>query len=105
MEHSGPEDQPADEIGAFERGDQRHRRAVAVADEVRGFDLFEEGDGVLGHQLVGDRPVDVGRATVPPAVGPVHPEMGGEPGHVGLEGPRVGEAGVQEHHRRRCVLT
>jgi hypothetical protein len=96
------EHQPADQVGTFQGGQQRHRRPVAVADQVGRppDDLFEEGDGFGAHLVVGDRPGDVGGAAVAAPVGPVHPEPVGEAGEVALEGARVGPAGMQQHQRR-----
>ncbi len=97
VEHPGGEHQPADQIGPLERD----RRSVAVAEQVRGptDDLVEEGDGVLGHQVVGDRPGHVGGAAVTAAVRPEDPEVRGEAGQVVLPGARVGHPGMQPHRR------
>jgi hypothetical protein len=62
VEDAGAEDQLADEVGSLQRGQQRHGCPVAVAQQggQAADDLLEEGDGVLGHELVGDGAFDVG---------------------------------------------
>ena len=54
--------EPVHELGALERDVDRHRGAVAEADEVRARDAesVHERDRVLRHVHVGDRPLDVG---------------------------------------------
>jgi hypothetical protein len=101
VEDTGAEDQPADQVGSLQRGQQRHGRPVAVAQQVgrAADDLLEEGDRVLRHELIGDGAFEVGGAPVPAPVGSENVKMLGELGHVLLEGPRVRQSGVQEHER------
>ncbi len=101
VEDAGAEHQRAHEVGALERREQRDRRAIAVAEQVRGAadDLLEEGDRVVGHPGVADRALDVGGAAVAAAVGAEHAEVLGEPRDVAVERARVGQPGVQEHER------
>ena len=101
VEDPGGEHEPADQVGTGQRGQQRHRRPVAVADQVgRPADnLLDVGDRVLGHLLVGDRAVDVGGPAVATAIGPEDLEVSGEAGDDDLEDARVGAPGMQEHQR------
>jgi AraC-like DNA-binding protein len=101
VEHSGAEDETPHELGSLERHQKGDGRAVRVPEQVRGSadDLLEEGDRLVGHDVVGDRAVDVGRATVTTPVGAKHAEALREGGQVLLEGTRVREAGVQEDER------
>jgi hypothetical protein len=97
----------SNELGTLQRGQQRNRRAVAVADEIRRptHDLLEEGDRVLRHLLVGDRAVDIRRAPVPAPVRPVDAEALRQRRDVPLEHAGVGQSRMQEHQRRaRAVL-
>jgi site-specific recombinase XerC len=107
VEDAGAEDKLADEVGSLQRGQQRHRCPVAVAQQGgrAADDLLEEGDRVLGHERIGDGALDVGGAPVTAPVGPEDVEVLGELGHIVLEGPRVRQSGVQEHQRlARAVL-
>ncbi len=62
------DDQPAHEVGTLDRDEQADDAAVAPADEVGGpaDDALEEGDRVVGHVLVVQRPVHVRRVAVAP---------------------------------------
>ena len=101
MKDAGGQDQAADEVGAPQRRHQRHDRAVAGADEVGGpaDDPLDEGDRVRGHQLVGDRPVDVGGAPVAAALGREDAKARHELVEVRPQGARVDPAGMQQHER------
>jgi hypothetical protein len=101
VEDPGGQHQPAYQVRTPQRGQQRHRRPVAVTDQVRrpADDLLEEGDRVLRHLLVGDRAVDVGGAAVAAPVGPEHPEALHQAGEVDRKGAGVGAPGMQQHQR------
>ena len=66
VEAAADHHQPLHQLGPLHRDQHRHERPVAVPDQVGGLadDGVEEGDRVVGHQLVGDRPVDVRRVAV-----------------------------------------
>ena len=106
VEDPGGEHQPADQVGTGQRDQQGHRHPVAVADQVGrpADDLFQEGDRVLGHQLVGERAGDVGGAAVAAPVGPQDPEVFDQAGEVALEGAPVGAPRVQQHQRRPVAI-
>ena len=89
VENAGAEDEPAHEVGALERDQESDGRAVRVPEQGGGSadDPFEEGDRVLGHDVIGDGAVDVGCAAVAATVGAKHAEMLSEHGHVLLKGP------------------
>jgi hypothetical protein len=61
-------------------------------------DLVDERDRVVGHQLVGDRPVDVRRVPMSPPLRQEHVEPIGQRPDVRLEEPRIYEAAVHQDH-------
>src|SRR5947209_2316954 len=77
VEYPGGEDETAHQVGAAKRDGQRKDGAVAAAEQVHGpaDDRVDEGDRVLGHELKGDGPVDVGRVPMAPLFGCVDAEV------------------------------
>jgi hypothetical protein len=101
VEDPGDQDQTADQLGAAQRNQQRHRDPVAAAEQVRrpGHHRLQEGDGIGGHQLVGDGAIDVGGMAMPAPLGGEDVQPRRQRVDVGREGACVGASGVQQHQR------
>jgi hypothetical protein len=101
MEHAADQDHPKGEVGAAKCDVQRHARTGAPADEVRRptHHCLEEGDRVLCHQLISNRPLHI---RGPPVAAPLRREQAKARGQC-LEGrhpgPRVGPSRMQQHER------
>jgi hypothetical protein len=96
------EDHVPYEVRPAQRDQQGHHRAVAPTDQMRSLapDSFEVTDGVGGHDLIGQRTLDIGRVGMPSPLGNVDAEAGAGQ-RRSLRGPRrrAGEAPVEEHDR------
>jgi hypothetical protein len=79
------------ELWTLDRHQHCDKRPVAVADQVRWLadHGLQEGDGVVGHELVGDRALDVGGVAMATPLGGVEVEVFGQRGKLRLQEPRV----------------
>jgi hypothetical protein len=71
VEDPGDAGQPVHQVGSLPRGEEGDDSAIAAANEPRrpADDLLEEPDGVVGHQLVAERAVDIGGMAVAASLG------------------------------------
>ena len=86
------------EVGASDGNLQGDDRAVAPSDEMGGTvdDRLDEGDGVIGHVLTGERSYDVWRVPVAATLGKEEAVPRREIGSLGFPGRVRAEAAVQE---------
>ena len=91
------EDQAAHQVRPRLRDQQADGGAHRVPEEVRGTPdhLLEEGRGVLGHLVEGDRPAGIGRPSLTAAVEAVAAKGLREAIEVGIPGAGVGAAGCR----------
>src|SRR5262249_12570306 len=104
VEPAADQHQPLHEIWALNADLQGYDRPIAMPDQVGRLThhLLQERDHVIGHQLIGDRPLDVRCVPVTPALWEKDVESLGQRPDIRLEESPIDEPAV--HHYQRITL-